>query len=170
MVILLVLRIFMPFSTRPSYRRLHWLKANLTIVLRKIVPSSLLKSGASFKILLKKKIEVYSTFLTSFSLYSSNLFFFLIFWSQIVFIFLELELRTWTKENFETRCADFAWNSQGKNSVAILPVVHGTSITIAWKVCHGGIFQHMLRPYILPILLFLFLFFFIFSWLLPFIY
>jgi hypothetical protein len=76
-----------------------------------------------------------------------DIFLFIHFFSFIHFIsfhFLthaEMSLRNWTKENFLTRCSDFTWNDPDKHSIAILPVVHGTSITIAWKVCHGGMYS-----------------------------
>lgn len=45
-------------------------------------------------------------------------------------------LRLWTKDNFLNRLSDFQWNQNER--VGILPVLHGTSITNAWKVCVGG--------------------------------
>jgi len=45
-------------------------------------------------------------------------------------------LRQWTKDNFLNRMSDFEWNANDR--VGILPVIHGTSINIAWKVCVGG--------------------------------
>jgi hypothetical protein len=47
------------------------------------------------------------------------------------------KLRQWTKDNFLNRMSDFDWNLNDR--VGILPVIHGTSINIAWKVCVGGI-------------------------------
>lgn len=47
-----------------------------------------------------------------------------------------IRLRQWTKDNFLNRMSDFEWNHNDR--VGILPVIHGTSINIAWKVCVGG--------------------------------
>jgi len=47
-----------------------------------------------------------------------------------------LTLRMWTKDNFLNRMSDFTWNQNER--VGILPTIHGTSVTIAWKICHGG--------------------------------
>jgi hypothetical protein len=47
-----------------------------------------------------------------------------------------IRLRQWTKDNFLNRMSDFEWNHNDR--VGIMPVIHGTSIGIAWKVCVGG--------------------------------
>lgn len=49
-------------------------------------------------------------------------------------------LRQWTKDNFLNRLSDFMWNQNER--VGILPVIHGTSVSIAWKVCVGGFKTH----------------------------
>lgn len=45
-------------------------------------------------------------------------------------------LREWSFHNFELKMEEFAWNAD--EAVGILPVIHGTSTTVAWKVCHNG--------------------------------
>jgi len=44
--------------------------------------------------------------------------------------------RAWTKACFDGRCKLFAWNKN--EEIPILPVLHGTDATIAWKICQTG--------------------------------
>jgi len=44
----------------------------------------------------------------------------------------KLRLRMWTKDHFLNRMSDFEWNQN--EVVGILPVIHGTSLDIAWKI------------------------------------
>lgn len=41
-------------------------------------------------------------------------------------------LREWTYHNFELRMNEFSWNEN--ETIGILPVIHGTSLELAWKV------------------------------------
>jgi len=44
--------------------------------------------------------------------------------------------RAWVKEQFWNRMADFTWNAH--EVVGIIPTIHGTSASVAWKICQGG--------------------------------
>jgi len=47
-----------------------------------------------------------------------------------------LKQRQWVKSVFVNRVASFAWNQA--LSVPIIPTIHGTSASVAWKVCQSG--------------------------------
>lgn len=52
--------------------------------------------------------------------------------SVILFFLFAGMLREWSFHNFELKMEEFAWNAD--EAVGILPVIHGTSTTVAWKV------------------------------------